>query len=58
MTCKNNFGADAPSQPIPVLKGWVCGRVSQINVRVLECRLGFKAKCDRVSGRKSVIAVA
>jgi hypothetical protein len=28
MTCKNNFGADAPSQPIPVLKGRVCGRVS------------------------------
>jgi len=31
MTCKNNFGADAPSQPIPVLKGRVCGRVSRIN---------------------------
>jgi hypothetical protein len=28
MTCKNNFGADAPSQPIPVLKG----RVSRINL--------------------------
>jgi hypothetical protein len=35
MTCKNNFGADAPSQPIPVLKGRVCGRVSRINSYLL-----------------------